>query len=131
MKKNIDVSQKVMKRVVNFENKRSSLWLLVIIAITAFLAITTLFIGLSALQKVLERQSLNLLTLFAEDPEIIAEFWKDTLMIFWQELPKEEIVIALLTLALLVLFEFKAGKKLLLVIKRLKKLAKYSGNPDN
>lgn len=128
MKKNIDVSQKVMKRIVKFEKRRSIFLLILILVVSAFLVLVTVWKGVTAIQKVLERQSLTLLTLFTEDREIIAEFWKDTLEVFWQELPKEEIVIALLGFFVFVLFEFKVGKKIKIIIRKLKNLAKYSKN---
>src|SRR5260221_6235185 len=85
--KTIDVSKSVMQRVAMFERRRVAIW------ITLFLAGIGALVGLigvslwSAVQVVSERQSLELLTLFQEDPEIIHEFWRDTLATFWEELP--------------------------------------------
>ncbi len=89
--KNIDVAAPVMRRIVSWERRRISLWVgRFLLGIS--LLIGGLFIVLwLGTQEVLRRQTLELLAIFWEDPQIIEEFWQDTLNIVIVELPWEMI----------------------------------------
>lgn len=123
--KTIDISQKVMKNVVSFEKKRSLMWIVKIILLFLMLFIIFAFLIQAFLAKVLERQTLYLLSLFTQDREIILEYWQDTLTVFWEELPHlglYEIFIVLLIIIMTVIF---AVKKIPQLLKKLQQVQKF------
>lgn len=77
-------------------------------------------------QVVTERGTLDLLTIFAEDREIVAEFWQDNLTIFWEELPHRRLV-TVAVLVIVVGLIFVATKRTRQILrKKLGQLQKFS-----
>ncbi len=120
----VDLTQPVMEKIVRFEKRRSKIWLIRFTAIVAVLLLVGAVLAVRAAQRIWERQSLELLTLFAEDREIIAQYWQDTLGIFWEELPQRSLTLLALALILLLLIIFFTRKKRQVVKKRMHVLVK-------
>src|SRR5436190_13692435 len=102
--KTIDVSERVMKKVAGFERKRTTLWLRSFIIITVSLTIAFGAVFSFVIRDLLEKRAFDFFELFTQDPEIIAEFWKDALSTFWDELPQELLFIAVITLIVFLIF---------------------------
>lgn len=108
-----DLTNSVMKRVASWEKRRVVLWAGVFILILGILIVIFAQSALRAGTIITNRGSLELLTLFKEDPETIGEFWQDTLTTFWEELPHRRLFITFLvggTIALVFLVTKKARK---------------------
>lgn len=91
--KNIDVTQTVMKNIASFERKRIFSYRRKLLCIfgVLFIALCAIF---GIIYRILaEQQTFDLLTVFSEDSEIIAEFWQDTVVSFFQELPQPELAV--------------------------------------
>jgi hypothetical protein len=82
-----DITPSVMSKVARYERDRIRLFrrrlAAVLIVIGGILAVS---VGIVVWQ-LYQMQAFDLLTLFAEDRQIIAEFWRDTLVVFWEEIP--------------------------------------------
>jgi len=92
MKKRVDITKSVMERIVRFEERRSKRWLTIFWGIAI---LVTIFLGGSLLQAYIilsERRTWDLLEIFYQDREIITEFWQDTLLMFWAELPQNTLL---------------------------------------
>lgn len=114
-----------MKRVVSFEARRSKLWLRLFAALV-FLLVTILAVFLIiAIRKIGERQTFDLLTLFQEDREIIAEFWQDTLLTFWEELPQRLLLMIGLAVGIIASLFWVTRRKRRVIGRKLTELAKY------
>lgn len=123
--KKIDVRKQVMEKVVRYEKQRTGRWLVVFIA-TVVLLVALLFAALWIFAKELvERQTLELLTLLGEDQEIIAEFWQDTLTIFWEELPRRWLLGGIVLVMTLMILWVATRKKRHIIQKIRTQLAKY------
>lgn len=124
MYKKFDISKKVMKQVAGFEKKRSIRRLIEILSVIIIVLIPSLIFLYLAISDIINQRSLDMLSIFGEDPEIVGQYWKDTLSTFWQELPQEKILIGItfLTFAIILLIIFR--KKIRVIFKRLKSLKK-------
>ena len=123
--KTIDVSKNVMQKVVYLEWGRMKQWILgFVIAVTA-LYISFVVLGVFAFQIISERQGWDLLTLFQQDQEIIAIYWKDTLWIFWEEAPQIIIFSVAGILVLIVIIIVLTRRKRRIVQKKLHQLGQY------
>jgi hypothetical protein len=123
--KTIDVSKNVMDRVVRLEKTRTVRWLVVFIIILS--ALFTLFIILTILgaHVISDRRGWDLLLLFRQDPEIIAQYWRDTLWVFWEEAPQNIIVLSGVSLLIVFMVIIKTNRKRKIVKKKLHQLEKY------
>lgn len=129
--KTIDVSKRVMEKVVAYEKVRTRRWILRFILVLFVLTVFELSALALVAQDVAQKQSLELLTLFTQDREIIAEFWQDTLTVFWEELPQQAVVLAAVLLAgMFVIVVVTRGRRRV-IRARLSKLANYGKNRDN
>lgn len=86
---NPDLVQKSMTKIVSFEKKRSLFWLAKFLSIIACLLALLLVCFWFLTKDLLEKGTLDLLTLFQQDPEIIIDYWKDTLETFFTEIPPD------------------------------------------
>ena len=91
-KQKSDISKRVMGKVVTFEEKRLSFFLWNYRSILMIIFISAVAIGIGLYWELVTRKAFDLLSLFAEDREIIAEYWADTLTMFYEEIPREYIV---------------------------------------
>ena len=124
--KTVDVSARVMNKVAVYERRRSAVWIRGFLAVVAGLAIGCGLVFFLVLKDLMEKRAFDMFELFTEDPEIIAEFWKEVLGTFWEELPQEMLLIAAIILIALVLFILITRRKRKIIEKKLHQLEKYS-----
>lgn len=74
----------------------------------------------------MEKRTFDVFELFTQEPEIIAEFWRDVLQTFWDELPQEMILIAVAVFTVLIVFFIITRRKRKVIDKKLHQLEKYS-----
>lgn len=110
-----DLTKIIMGKVVRFEERRTKLWLgkyifilLLFIAVLIFL----IYISVNIIQK---QQTADLLAIFGEDREIIAEFWQDTVTTFWEELPLIWLGLGGLALTGIIIYLRLSGKKIQII----------------
>lgn len=118
----IDVSQKVMKRVLSFERRRVALWLGVFsIIFLGLLGWSYFYLSLSW-RELVERQTLELLSVFGEDRETFQENARDVLSIIWQELPQDELLAGLSLIAGLAIILYWQRRRLGTIWKKLSQI---------
>lgn len=125
MTKKLDITSNVMKRIVIVEKKNLLRNLAVLVGIfasllLAFVAVTVIFI-----QDVKDLGTWDVLTLFWEDREIVADYWRDALSTFWLEVPNEYILIlfGLLVISWIIYYRTRDRRKTYSL--RSQKLASY------
>lgn len=123
--KKIDVTKRVMHRIVTWERRRVALWVGWFLVGAALLAGGLLLIVWLGTQEVLKRQTLDLLTLFGQDKEIIEEFWRDTLFVVLTELPWEMIVLGVILCGIIGAYLLATAHKRRLIQKKLSQLSQY------
>ncbi|OGG31270.1 hypothetical protein A3A63_01140 [Candidatus Gottesmanbacteria bacterium RIFCSPLOWO2_01_FULL_46_9] len=123
--KTVDVSARVMKKIAGFERRRIAAWIRWFLAVVASLIIGCSVLLLLVVKDLMEKRTFDMLELFTEDREIIAEFWKDVLETFWDELPQEMLLVIAVMLAVLVLFVIVTAQKRRIIQKKLHQLEKY------
>ncbi len=123
--KQIDVTVPVMHRIVAWERRRVTYWLGRFFVGIAALAGGLLAIVWLGTQEVLRRQTLDLLTLFVEDREIIEEFWQDTVMIIFAELPWEAIVPGIVLCGSIGIYLLVTASKRRMIRKKMLQLSQY------
>jgi len=123
--KHIDVTQKVMKNIASLERKRIVSYRRKLFLI--FSALILLFVGaIAVVIKILtEQQTFDLLTVFSEDSEIIAEFWQDTVTSFFQELPQPELALGGIVLCTVFVITMVTRKKRSIAERKEKEIQKY------
>lgn len=124
--KNVDISQSVMHKVAVFERQKIRLWLAGFISAIGLIA---LGLGVSvwyAASQIMEQRSLELLSLFREDPEIIREFWQDTLDVFWEEFPKTALIVIVIAILLVIFMFILTQRNRIIIRKKLKQLDKMN-----
>ncbi len=129
--KTIDVTKSVMDQVVGFEKRRSFGWLGRFFFILFVLGALGIWVFWIAAAEIFERQTLELLTLFTQDREIIAQFWQDTMMVFWEELPQRKLAVSFIALLGAILLVIFTRKKFMIVWRKIQQLAKYGRNTEN
>ena len=121
----IDLTQKIMKKVVTFEKRRIIKWIVgIFLGFTIVLTIAA-FSFIFIAQDLITSRSLDLLTLFGEDWEIIKEFWQETMVTFWEGLPHEALLIALISLILVLVLILAVVRHLPIIKKKISGLQKY------
>ena len=128
---NNKLTKKIMKKVIAFEKRRIIVWIT-----RVFLAILILFLTTGSLFWLITRilgetKTLELLELFGEDWEIIQEFWQETLVTFWIELPLREILIFAVCLTLLILVVVLLIKRFPIIRKKILAIKKFSKSSHN
>ncbi len=115
-----------MDRVVDFERRRVRKWRVIFWGVIGILAIIFVVSLIQALQIIQERGTFDLLMLFTQDQEIIAEFWQDSLATFYEELPHRRLLITVvMAVAVVGIFWLtKKGRKI--IARRAEQLRKYS-----
>ncbi len=129
--KRLDVTKSVMEKVARFEERRTRRWILI------FVVILLLILGLISVtilrtyDILSERHTLDLLEILYEDREIIAEFWQDTLLIAYQELPQQTVGIGLGLVAIFIAFWVMTRRRRAIMRRRLAELAKRKKSSNN
>ena len=126
--KTIDVSKKVMNQVVHLERGRTKRWIkrFIISIIVLFVSLVTLVV--LTIRIISERQGWDLLTLFQQDPEIIAAYWKDTLWIFWEESPQRIVLAVFAVLIIITGITVLTRQRRKILQRKLHQLDKYRSN---
>lgn len=123
-----DVTRSVMRQVLQFEEKRTKGWLLIFSALVLLIA-SCIALGLVRTYFILaEQHTWDVLELFGQDREIIAEFWQDTLIIFWTEIPKVTLFFSIGLLLVLILVWIITRRQRQIVRRRLTEFAKRRKN---
>jgi len=120
-----------MKKVVTFEKKRVIIWILrAIVLVFGFGLIGLIVLGFVS-QELARTGSFELLTLFGEDKEVIAEFWQETVLTFWEELPKREVFILIFSLIITIIIIILAKKRWPIIKRKINGLEKYKKSLNN
>lgn len=122
----IDVSESVMKKVADFERRRIAVWFCWFIVMMVGLFVGCGVIFVLVVRDLLEKRAFDFIELFTQDREIIAEFWREVLVTFWDELPIELITFAVCILGALLIFIIITKKRRAIMQKKLHQLDKYS-----
>lgn len=122
--KHVDVTKSVMEQVTRFEQERSTGWLWRFRITLGVLLGLILFILWRVWGQLQESNSLDLLTLFWEDAEIVREFWQDTVSVFIEELPQGALRIAGIVLLVIVAVVWRTRKRRQIINRRIRLLAK-------
>lgn len=123
--KKVDLTGKVMGKVVGFEKRHVKWWLGKFILVISVLCASFIFSAAVFQKEVLQRRILDLLSLFTEDKEIIGQFWQDTLGVVWEEIPHELLFLLGLIFLIFVIFIFVSRKRLKIIRKKMSQLEKY------
>lgn len=130
----IDLTGQVMNKVVKSEKRRVTVFLSALLIVAGVLLIIAVVFLLISWQLMTDRSAWDMLSLFQEDREIIAEFWQDTLVTFWEELPQVHLLIAVLaagTLGAVWILTRKSRKITLQKIRQIGKYRKAVGSPKS
>lgn len=113
--KESELTNKIMMKVVGYEKRRVVSWILtILVGFIVFLAIAAISLWYTAV-ILGQTKSLELLTLFREDWEVIREFWRETIITFFQELPTDSLIILVVSIILLlviIIYSFKRWGRL-------------------
>ncbi len=123
--KPIDVTKTVMNQVVRFEKRRSFWWLAKFFFVLLVLMSAGIWLLEIAFTQIAERHTLELLTLFTQDREIIAQFWQDTLLIMWEELPQRKLIIAGVMIVGIIMIILLTRPQRMILWKRLRQILQY------
>jgi hypothetical protein len=119
-----DMTAAVMQRIAKYEQERSGWWLRAFHTTVVLLGLVAGIFAVRLALQVRERQTLDMVTLFREDTEIIREFWQDTVEIIVIEFPFETIATLVGILVVLVFLLWTTRRKRIIAKRRLSELAK-------
>jgi len=126
-----DITTSVMEKVTRFEEQRSKSWLSGFIFVLIIIGISIIASGYRAYSILLERHTLDLLEIFYQDREILAEFWQDTMFILLAELPQRTLVLGVSLGVLLISVWVVTRNRRKVVQRRLEELAKRKKSRNN
>ncbi|MEK7129419.1 MAG: hypothetical protein AAB803_00215 [Patescibacteria group bacterium] len=127
--KTMDLTKPVMERVVRLERQRTKRWIRVFSATVGILLFIVLVFLAQAWIRLSERHTWDLFTLLLEDKEIILEFWQDTAMVFFEELPQKTLLTAgAVATGIGMLFIFTVRKRAI-IRRKMRELAKRTKEP--
>ena len=127
--KTMDLTKPVMERVVRLERQRTKRWIRVFSATVGILLFIVLVFLAQAWIRLSERHTRDLFTLLLEDKEIILEFWQDTAMVFFEELPQKTLLTAgAVATGIGMLFIFTVRKRAI-IRRKMRELAKRTKEP--
>lgn len=129
--KKTDIAKSVMEQVTVYEEHRSKAWLTGFIVAIIVIGISILAAGVRAYTILAERHTLDLLEIFYQDKEILAEFWQDTMMVILAELPQRTVMVGFSFAVLLVVVWIITRRKRGVVRRRLTELAKRKKSRNN
>ena len=111
MKSTRNITARVMKRVVGIEKKMlgKTLAMLLIVFTSMFVIFAVVIIAF--IKDVRDLGTWDVLTLFWEDREIVADYWRDALSTFWLEVPNAYIFILLGVLVISWIIYFRTREK--------------------
>lgn len=112
-----------MEKIVHLEQTRTSRWFRRFRVLIGLILVLLIAFLLQAWAVVVERHTLDLLALLAQDREIIEEFWQDTVGIFIEELPQKTLVVAGMCFLILLFVVVATRRKRTILRKKLTQLA--------
>ncbi len=114
-----------MKRVVGIEKKMlvKTLTMLFIVFTSMFVMFAVVIIAF--IKDVRDLGTWDVLTLFWEDREIVADYWRDALSTFWLEVPNEYILILFGVLVISWILYYRTRDRRKMYSLRSQKLASY------
>lgn len=123
--KNIDITRKIMQDIASMERRRITSFRRKLSV--AFGGLVIIFAGIAFIiyRILLQQQTFDLLTVFSEDREIIAEFWQDTVMSILMELPLTEIVLGGIVVCTVLAMGIATRKRRSITKRKEKELQKY------
>lgn len=121
-----DVTKPVMDKVIRFERKRTMSWFRRYWLIIILSGVLVLLLGWFIVKTLSDQQSFVLLSLFRQDPEIISSYWRDTLWVFWQEVPHRVLWISAVLLLGIIIGVVVTRRKRKILHSKLQKLANHS-----
>lgn len=123
--KDSDISQNVMKQVTVYEKKRTHDWLLrfriLILGLCGIVFLSILYIY----RSMIENHTQELFELFTEDIEIIREYWQDTIINIWEELPQVVIITAFVLICGIIGIILLTNSKRRIIKTKIQNLKKY------
>lgn len=122
--KSADISKSVMEQVARFEEERSTRLLRRFRIGMMLTAVFLVFVAWRISTQVRDSGSLDLLSIFWEDAEIAAEFWRENVSVFFEELPQGAVVILLSGVILSTGFVTLTRRRRKIAERRLRELAK-------
>lgn len=127
-----DLTGQVMNKVVTTEKRRVTVFLTVLLIAAGILVVIAVVFLVVSWQLMTDRGAWDMLSLFQEDGEIIAEFWQDTLVTFWEELPQVHLLIAVLAAGALGAVWFLTRRSRKITLQKIRQIGKYqkaAGSP--
>lgn len=120
-----------MTKIIAFEKRRVAVWLTwfvsALLALVVFVVAAIWVFG----AEVVRRQTVDLVALFAEDREIIAEFWQDTVQTIVAELPLEPLLLGAGVVGVLALLWVVTKRERGRILHRVRDLASFRGKCNN
>lgn len=125
MKKSLRISTPVMKRIVTIEKSNLVKIFLLFSGVfvtlgTAFTVVTLLFI-----RDVKDLGTLDVLSLFWEDHEIVSDYWREALSTVWLEVPREYMYMLIGIIFVTIMVVSITARKRKTLRTRAQKLASY------
>lgn len=114
-----------MKRIIIVEKNSLLRNLAVLVGIFASLLLAFVVVTVLFIQDVKDLGTWDVLTLFWEDREIVADYWRDALLTFWLEVPNEYILILFGLLVISWIIYYRTREKRKTYSLRSQKLASY------
>jgi hypothetical protein len=124
--KNIDVTQSVMKNIASLERKRITSYRRRLFFVLGGLFLLFAGIVVFVIRILESQQTFDLLTVFSEDSEIISEFWQDTVISFFQELPETELALGGIVLCTVFAVILMTRKKRSILSRKEKEIQRYT-----
>ncbi len=120
--KDIDIAKQVMVNVSRFEKQRSKR--IIVSSLLVFVVgVVIVLLGLMvAGVRLREQDTASLLSLFTQDKEVIALFWRDTIDTVIEELPIFPLSLSIVVIVSILIGIILYGKRFKTSIERLKKL---------
>lgn len=123
--KSAKITHEVMNKVMEWERNRVYKWIAAFGVMVSVLVAMGGAAGWSAGQKIGERKTLDLVQIFGEDKEIVADYWQDGVRVFWEELPKADLAVGWGAVGIVVMAWLITAKKRKIVRQKLKQVIKY------
>jgi hypothetical protein len=121
----------VMNRVMFFEKKRSTRWQSLFRAGMGIGAVLVIGATAATILQLIRQDTLSLGELLFEDREIIKEFWQDTLLSFFAEMPLDLILLGGTTIVLVGAIFVGTRKQRNRVKRKLREIAAFEKKLDS
>lgn len=120
-----------MDKVVRFEARRTTQWILRFLATVFVLIAVILWALLRSYTTLSQQRTFDVFEILWEDREVVAEFWQETLATVVTELPRWTLTIGVGFVVLFVGYLISTGRKRTIARRRMAELAKRKKNYNN